>query len=101
MMKVITIFGDSLNQRRAEAWSKVNTCGERARAFAVKAWSTTDGNRIERLIDENLVAWRTATLGAQGGRCAELWRAGPGEAVRALMPRGGRNNRYCAGDCWA
>jgi hypothetical protein len=56
MMKVIAIFGDSLNQRRAEAWSKVNTSGERARAFVVRAWSTTDGNRIERLIDENLVA---------------------------------------------
>jgi hypothetical protein len=101
MMKVIAIFEDSLNQRRAEAWSKVNASGERARAFVIRAWSTTDGNRIERLIDENLVAWRTATLCAQGGRCAELRRADPGEAVRELMPRGGRNNRYCAGDCWA
>jgi hypothetical protein len=41
-------------QRNAEVWSKVNTYGERARAFAVKAWSTADDDRIERLIDENL-----------------------------------------------
>jgi hypothetical protein len=41
-------------QRDAEVWSKVNTYGERARAFAVNAWSTSDDSRIERLIDENL-----------------------------------------------
>jgi len=41
-------------RRDAELWSKVNTYGERARAFAIKAWSTSDDNRIERLIDENL-----------------------------------------------
>ena len=39
-------------QREGELWSKVNTYGERARQFAVAVWSTTDDNRIERLIGE-------------------------------------------------
>lgn len=39
-------------QRDAEAWSKVNTYGEQARSFAIKAWATPDDNRIERLIGE-------------------------------------------------
>ena len=39
-------------QREGELWSKINTYGERARQFAVDAWSTTDDHRIERLIGE-------------------------------------------------
>ena len=39
-------------QRNAETWSKVNTYGEQARGFAVRAWTTTDDNRIERLTSE-------------------------------------------------
>lgn len=39
-------------QREGEVWSKVNTYGERARQFAIEVWSTTDDNRIERLIGE-------------------------------------------------
>ena len=33
-------------QRDAEAWSKVNTYGEQARSFAIKAWATPDDTRI-------------------------------------------------------
>jgi hypothetical protein len=51
---LINTINNYYYQRDAEVWSKVNTYGERARAFAVKVWSTTDDNRIERLIDENL-----------------------------------------------
>jgi hypothetical protein len=52
--ELINTINNYYYQRDAEVWSKVNTYGERARAFAVKVWSTTDDNRIERLIDENL-----------------------------------------------
>jgi hypothetical protein len=39
-------------QRHAEAWSKANAYGEEAKRFAIKAWTTTDDNRIERLVSE-------------------------------------------------
>jgi hypothetical protein len=39
-------------QRNAQAWSYNNTYGEKAKAFAIKAWQTTDDNRIERLMAE-------------------------------------------------
>ena len=39
-------------QRDAQAWSYGNTYGEEARRFAIKAWQTTDDNRIERLMSE-------------------------------------------------
>ena len=39
-------------RRGAEAWSYGHTYGEVARRFAVKAWTTPDDNRIERLMGE-------------------------------------------------
>ena len=39
-------------QRNAQAWSYNNTYGEAAKRFAEKAWTTTDDNRIERLMGE-------------------------------------------------
>jgi hypothetical protein len=39
-------------QRQAEAWSKANSYGEEGKRFAIKAWTTTDDNRIERLTSE-------------------------------------------------
>lgn len=39
-------------QRNAQAWSYGNTYGEAAKRFAIKAWQTTDDNRIERLMSE-------------------------------------------------
>lgn len=39
-------------QREGELLSKVSAYGERARHFAIEMWSTTDDNRIERLIGE-------------------------------------------------
>jgi hypothetical protein len=39
-------------RRTSQEWSYNNTYGEKARQFAVKAWSTTDDNRIERLMRE-------------------------------------------------
>jgi hypothetical protein len=52
--ELINTVNNYYYQRHAELWSKVNTYGEPARAFAIKAWSTTDDNRIERLIGEDL-----------------------------------------------
>ena len=40
------------DQREAEVLTKVSAYGERARQFAIEKWSTTDDNRIERLIGE-------------------------------------------------
>ena len=37
-------------QRNAQVWSYGHTYGEDARRYAVKAWTTTDDNRIQRLI---------------------------------------------------
>jgi hypothetical protein len=39
-------------QRNAQVWSYGHTYGEDARRYAVKAWTTTDDNRIQRLIGE-------------------------------------------------
>lgn len=39
-------------QRNAQVWSYGHTYGEDARRYAVKAWTTTDDNRIARLISE-------------------------------------------------
>jgi hypothetical protein len=39
-------------QRNAQVSSYGNTYGENARRFAIKAWQTTDDNRIERLVSE-------------------------------------------------
>jgi hypothetical protein len=39
-------------QRNAEAWSYGHTYGEDARRFAIKAWTTADDSRIERLMGE-------------------------------------------------
>lgn len=39
-------------QRDAQAWSYGNTYGDAARRFVLKAWQTTDDNRIQRLIGE-------------------------------------------------
>jgi len=39
-------------QRYAQAWSYANTYGEDAKRYAIKAWTTTDDNRIERLMSE-------------------------------------------------
>jgi hypothetical protein len=40
------------DQRDTQAWSYGNTYGEAAKSFAIKAWQTTDDNRIERLMSE-------------------------------------------------
>jgi hypothetical protein len=39
-------------QRGAQAWSYGHTYGEAARRFAIKAWTTPDDSRIERLMGE-------------------------------------------------
>jgi hypothetical protein len=39
-------------QRHAQAWSYANTYGEDAKEYAIKAWTTPDDNRIERLMGE-------------------------------------------------
>jgi len=39
-------------QRQAQVWSYGNTYGEEAKAYAIKAWTTLDDNRIERLMGE-------------------------------------------------
>ena len=39
-------------QRHAQAWSYEHTYGEAAKQYAIKAWTTTDDNRIERLMSE-------------------------------------------------
>ena len=40
------------DRREAQVWSYNNTYGETAKRFAIKAWTTTDDNRIERLMTE-------------------------------------------------
>ena len=49
---LIGIINNYYGQRDAEAWSYGHTYGEAARRFAIKAWTTTDDNRIERLMGE-------------------------------------------------
>jgi hypothetical protein len=39
-------------QRDSQAWSYNNTYGEAAKQYAIKAWQTTDDNRIQRLMSE-------------------------------------------------
>ena len=39
-------------QRHAQTQSYANTYGEPARLYAVKSWTTTDDNRVERLTSE-------------------------------------------------
>jgi hypothetical protein len=39
-------------QREAQLWSYEHTYGDDARRYAIKAWTTTDDNRIARLISE-------------------------------------------------
>jgi hypothetical protein len=40
------------DRRNAQIQSYANTYGEAAKKFAIKAWTTTDDNRIERLMSE-------------------------------------------------
>jgi hypothetical protein len=92
-------------QRDAEAWSKVNAYGERARAFAVKVWSTTDDHRIERLIDENLGRGYVSLDELQP------YARKPVKVRESTARRSGRSraradvsavdNHYCAADCGA
>ncbi len=49
---LIRIINNYYGQRDAQAWSYGHTYGEAARRFAIKAWTTTDDNRIERLMGE-------------------------------------------------
>ncbi len=39
-------------QRDAQTWSYNNTYGEAAKQYVIKAWQTTDDNRIQRLMSE-------------------------------------------------
>ena len=50
--RLIEAVNNYYYQRFAEAWSKANTYGEEGRRFAIKVWTTTDDNRIERLASE-------------------------------------------------
>jgi hypothetical protein len=50
--RLIGTINNYYYQRHAQAWSYGNTYGEDAKAYAIKAWMTTDDNRIERLIGE-------------------------------------------------
>jgi hypothetical protein len=50
--RLIDAINHYFHQRNAQASSYANTYGEEARRFAVKAWQTTDDNRIERLVTE-------------------------------------------------
>jgi hypothetical protein len=49
---LIRIINNYYWQRGTQAWSYGNTYGEDARRYAVKAWTSTDDNRIERLMSE-------------------------------------------------
>jgi hypothetical protein len=49
LIRAINYYYD---RRGAEAWSYEHTYGEAARRFAIKAWTTPDDNRIERLMGE-------------------------------------------------
>jgi hypothetical protein len=49
---LIRIIDNYYGQRETQAWSYGHTYGEDARRYAVKAWTTTDDNRIERLMNE-------------------------------------------------
>jgi hypothetical protein len=40
-------------QRDSQVWSYNNTYGEAAKRYVIKAWTTTDDNRIERLMGES------------------------------------------------
>jgi hypothetical protein len=50
--RLIEAINNYYYQRHAQAWSYANTYGEEARRYAIKAWTTTDDNRIERLTGE-------------------------------------------------
>jgi hypothetical protein len=50
--RLINAVNNYYHQRNAQAWSYGNTYGEEARRYAIKAWQTTDDNRIERLMSE-------------------------------------------------
>ncbi len=49
---LIRAINNYYGQREAQAWSYGNTYGEDARRYAISAWTTTDDNRIERLMTE-------------------------------------------------
>jgi hypothetical protein len=49
---LIRAINNYYGQREAQAWSYGNTYGEDAKRYAIKAWTTTDDNRIERLMSE-------------------------------------------------
>lgn len=49
---LIRIINNYYGQRDTQAWSYGHTYGEDARRYVIKAWSTTDDNRIERLMSE-------------------------------------------------
>ena len=50
--QLLNAIDNYYGQRHAQMWSYNNTYGEKARQFAAKAWTTTDDNRIERLMRE-------------------------------------------------
>ena len=50
--ELIRVINNYYYQRDAQAWSYANTYGEDASRYAIKAWTTTDDNRILRLISE-------------------------------------------------
>lgn len=50
--QLIAAIDNYYYQRDAEASNKANVYGEEGRRFAVRAWATTDDNRIERLVSE-------------------------------------------------
>ena len=50
--RLIEAINNYYYQRYAQAWSYANTYGEEAMRYAIKAWTTTDDNRIERLTSE-------------------------------------------------
>ena len=49
---LVRIINNYYGQRDAQAWSYGHTYGEDARRFAIRAWTTPDDNRIERLMGE-------------------------------------------------
>lgn len=50
--RLIRTINNYYYQRRAQAWSYGNAYGEEAKTYAIKAWTTADDNRIERLMGE-------------------------------------------------
>ena len=49
---LIRMINNYYGQRDTQAWSYGHTYGEDARRYVIKAWATTDDNRIERLMSE-------------------------------------------------